>query len=135
MKNKYLFIILGLFIIFFLVGCQDKNDGLITMRIEDGTVTKTSAKVIISDNTEEENTYGDYFRVEKEINDKWQEVRKISNNYVFNDIAYRVIDNHELELTCDWKTIYGELEPGEYRIVKKVNNENELFTKFIIEDE
>ena len=135
MKNKYLFIILGLFIIFFLVGCQDKNDGLITMRIEDGTVTKTSAKVIISDNTEEENTYGDYFRVEKEVNDKWQEVKKISNNYVFNDIAYRVIDNHELEMNCDWKAIYGELEPSEYRIVKKINDETELFAKFVIEDE
>lgn len=94
----------------------------ISMTIKEGTLTKTSATIIITDLSVDENTYGAYYRIDKKENDKWTELQPIIDNYGFNSIGYLVDENNKLELHHKWDWLYGELESGEYRLVKEVNN-------------
>lgn len=92
----------------------------VAMTIKEGTLTKTSATIIITDENEEPYGYDEWFRVDKKENKKWKEVKPINEDYVVNAIAWLVGDNGKLELKTDWSNLYGELESGEYRVVKKV---------------
>lgn len=124
MKKKLLISLSVLIFCLCLVGCGKKMNQLenISITIKDGTLTKTSATIIITDLSVNENTYGEWFRIDKKENGKWNEVKKIGEAW-FNLIGYMVDENHQLELNQNWKDIYGELETGEYRLVKEVNHE------------
>ena len=113
---------------------QDKYSK-ISLSIKDGTLSKTGATIIISDISEQENTYGEWFRIDKKTNGFWEELKPIDDNYVFKDIAYRIGENHQLEMNTDWSKLYGELEPGEYRLVKEIydNAHTYLAVEFTIE--
>lgn len=66
--------------------------------------------------------FGDDFTIEILKDDKWEEAPiTIEGNYAFNAIAY-VIDGERIEMDMEWKWIYGELAPGEYRIKKSVDD-------------
>ena len=47
-------------------------------------------------------------------------------NFIDNDfwnlVGYSVDENNKLELEHNWEWLYGELENGEYKLVKEVNN-------------
>lgn len=126
MKRNLLFIMILLISCFTLVGCTTNNkikeEKILenaSMVIKDCTLTKTGATVIITDtNKEEEHTYGDSFRIDKKDNDKWENLKPIIENYGFNAIGYHVDENNELEMKINWDWLYGELENGEYRLVK-----------------
>ena len=113
---------------------QDKYSK-ISLSIKDGTLSKTGATIIISDISEQENTYGEWFRIDKKTNGFWEELKPIDDNYVFKDIAYRIGENHQLEMNTDWSKLYGELEPGEYRIVKELYDNGDIYlaVEFTIE--
>ena len=98
-------------------------------------ITKTGATIIISDISEQENTYGEWFRIDKKTNGFWEELKPIDDNYVFTDIAYKIGENHQLEMNTDWSKLYGELEPGEYRIVKELYDNGDIYlaVEFTIE--
>ena len=82
-------ICLGFFILILVIvtGCKDdrilKNDN-ITMSIEDGTLTKTSATIIITDLSNNINVYSEWFRIEKKENNKWKELKTKENGTWFN---------------------------------------------------
>lgn len=113
---------------------QDKYSK-ISLSIKKDTITKTGATIIISDISEQENTYGEWFRIDKKINGFWSELETINNDYGFNDIALTVGENKQLEMNTDWSKLYGELEPGEYRLVKEIydNGHTYLAVEFTIE--
>lgn len=95
----------------------NEADG-VSMTIKKGTLTRKSATVVISDtNGKEANIYGESFQIDKKENEEWQEVDIVHNGY-FHDMAYYVDNDGKLEFVCDWEYMYGELENGEYRIVK-----------------
>lgn len=95
------------------------------MTIEEGTLTKTGATIIIKDISNKNNTFGEEYRIDKYENNEWQELDVVEKgNYGWNDIGYHVGKNNKLELTIDWEWLYGKLEPGKYRLVK-----NSLDTK------
>ena len=56
-------------------------------------------------------------------------------NYAFNDIAYLIGEDGMLEEKIDWSELYGELENGEYRLVKElyINGYNYFSVEFTIE--
>jgi len=110
---------------------EGKSD--ITMIIKEGTLTKTSATVIIKDN-DKEHSYGEGYRIEKKENGEWKTVKQIGT-YSFNLIALGTVTG-ELDFKLDWSERYGELENGEYRIVKTLDTEGgklELYAEFTIE--
>lgn len=95
----------------------------ISMIIKDGTLTKTSATIIITDTTNKDNTYGTYYRIDKFENNNWKVLDIIfKGNYAWTSIGYLVDKDNKLEMDINWKRLYGELDKGTYRIVKEVNN-------------
>lgn len=89
----------------------------VRMDIVDGTLTKASAKVRITDYTNNKYIYGSDFRIDKKVGNKWQEL-EIKNRLVFNAMAYHPDTNGHLEFDINWSYAYGNLTSGRYRIVK-----------------
>lgn len=116
-----------------LVGkCILKYDDLegVSMRIKEGTLTSTSATVIIRDTSNRDNIYGLYYRIEQKQNDEWVQLQykpqEDGANVGFNLIGYQVDSvTHEKEFSINWERFYGELPKGEYRIVKDTSEPGE----------
>jgi len=107
----------------------------ISMVIKENTLTKTGMSVVIIDTTNYKNVYGgscDY-RIDRRLNNKWEEVKKIKNFPSYLQSSY-VDENNKLEIDIDWSKTYGELEKGEYRLVKSTEIENKLY-EFSVEFE
>lgn len=92
----------------------------ITTNITD--ISLTGATIIIKDTNKTPCTYGQWYKIEKQVNGIWYEVKPIIDNYVFNDIGYVRDKNNEVKFIIDWEWLYGELTQGSYRILKQVDN-------------
>ncbi len=52
---------------------------------------------------------------------KWEEVPvAVEGDYGFHDIAYVISGEEVTKRELDWKWLYGELPPGQYRIRKEI---------------
>lgn len=59
--------------------------------------------------------------LEKKINGKWYKVPvTLDGELAFPMIGYDLAPSDVNEWTVDWKIVYGNLDVGEYRIVKDV---------------
>lgn len=95
----------------------------ITMTIKENTLTKTSATIIITDTTNNNNIYGGYYRIDKFEDNVWKPLDIIyKGNYGWTAIGYLLDKDNKLEMDINWSTLYGELNKGKYRIVKEINN-------------
>lgn len=104
----------------------------VTMTIKEGTLTKTGATVIITDTSNRENIYGTPYRLDKFENSEWKPLEVIyEGNYAWTAIGYLKDENNKLEFTINWKTLYGELKKGKYRIVKDTSESGEGTTHYI----
>lgn len=105
----------------------------VSLDIKDETLTKSGATIVITDLNENPYTYSEWYRIDKLDGGYWKELQKISDA-TFSDIGIIVGEEHKIEENVNWATIYGELEEGEYRLVKSVyENENKyLVTLFSI---
>lgn len=88
----------------------------ITMTIKDGTLSPTGATVIIEDNNEKPYNYDSWYRIDKNINGQWEELRPIDYDYIIDDLP--IYQNFEFKI--DWSDFYGTLKEGQYRLVKSV---------------
>lgn len=105
------------------------------MTIKKGTLTKTSAVIIINDVSKKEYSYIEDFRIDKKDNGEWKELETTGENYGFNSRTYHIDNSNKLEMKLDWTHIYGSLETGEYRIVKYISDSKENYyfsVEFII---
>lgn len=95
-----------------------ENASDISMVIKDGTLTPSGATVVLT------NSYGydRWFRIDKEENGEWKEAETINDNYSFTAEGYLTNGNSEVEIPIDWTDLYGTLENGKYRIVKRAFN-------------
>ena len=127
MKIRIFRSILVLFICFSLLGCSNEKESGnikdITMSIKEDTLTSIGATIIIKDESKKNNTYGEFFRIDKKEKGKWKELKTVIKEYGFDEIAYSVNENNKLELEHNWEWLYGKLKKGQYRIVKKVNDD------------
>ena len=128
------YIVLLLISIFVVTGCSKSSDD-ITMTIKEGTLTSTGATIIIKDTSGDENTFGDWYRIDKKENNIWIEQPPVIENYVFNLMGYLVDENNEVVLNTDWEWLYGRLPTGEYRIVKTMTDGSEIYAEFTIIEE
>lgn len=92
----------------------------VSMTIKEGTLSTSKATIIFTNKTEKEVVFGEYFHLEKKIDEEWKELPTIIENYGFDDIAYPLNEKKSRELVIDWEWLYGTLNEGEYRIVKDV---------------
>jgi len=86
-------------------------------------ISLTGATIIIKDTNPKPYTYGEWYKIEKQIDNKWYEVKTIIDNYGFNEMGYIPDENNEVKFIIDWEWLYGELSLGSYRILKQVNNQ------------
>jgi len=86
-------------------------------------ISLTGATIMIKDTNRKPYTYGEWYKIEKQVNGKWYEVKTIIENYGFNEIGYIPDKNNEVKFVMDWDWLYGELPLGSYRILKQVDNQ------------
>ena len=126
MRKNLIVNLFVVFVCFILSGCganESINNAVgVTMTIKEGTLTKTGATVVITDVSGKKNVYGEEYRIDKLQNGKWKELEVIvEGNYGWNLIGYYVDEDNTLELEHNWEWLYGELEIGEYRLVKNTS--------------
>ena len=63
--------------------------------------------------------YGEEFSIQRNMDGEWVDVPTIGEP-AFIDIAYTITPGETTERQIDWEWLYGQLEPGEYRISKKI---------------
>ena len=99
---------------------HDLND-LVDISINEKTLTKKNASVIISNNSEYHITFGEAFIIEKYDKDtnSFESLENTTGkNCAFNDIGYVLKPHETKKLKQDWSCDYSELDKGLYRIVK-----------------
>lgn len=107
---------------------RDLNN-LVNIYIKEGTLTKTGATIVITENIDYDIIYGEDFWIEKYnyktgLYDKLENTT--NNNCAFNSMAYYASPNRPLELFQSWSCMYGELPKGNYRLVKDVFFESDI---------
>lgn len=126
MKKLLMLVLVSACIVGLLVGCTKGSNYKpvqvenVSISIED--VSSTGGIVIIKDTNEEPYTYGEWYKIEKNSNGKWIEVDTVISDYGFNEIAYLTNEDGEVRFAIDWQWLYGELSPGNYRLLKEVAN-------------
>lgn len=128
---KKVIICLIAFCYVFLVSCRGKTDEVninnaneydwgVALRAEN--VTTESVTLICTQSggglTGELNTGEEYF-LEVKVEDNWEAVPTVIDNYGWDSVAYIVNIEGETSWDINWSWIYGKLEPGEYRIGKE----------------
>ncbi len=108
------------------------NKDAITMNIKEGTLTKTSATVILQDKTNNESFgTGASFSIEKNVNGFWLELPKQAE-ISWIEIWYVPNEDGIIEQNLNWKDLYGELDKGNYRIVKNIGVLGSVYAEFSI---
>lgn len=103
---------------------NEKKD--ISLSVKNKTITSKGATFILKNNTDKEYWYGPDYIVEKNENEKWQEVKTITGEpLVWNAVAYTLKPNEEKEINIDWSLGYGKLDNGQYRLVKTTFKEED----------
>ena len=78
-----------------------------------------SVKYVIENNTKEDIIYGAEYKLQKYIDGQWNQYNVMID---FIEIAYIVKPNEKYEDEIVLATIFGELDKGKYRIIKKIND-------------
>ena len=135
---KKIFNIIILIIAFSLLsGCSnseirsEKNEILTISEVNGITttidlLTKTSATVIISDLTENNNIYWAEYIIEKYEDNEWIRLEEKEGLYSADSAIHRVNEDGILKLNYNWKNRYGELEKGKYRIINTFTSKTSL---------
>lgn len=93
----------------------------VVMTIKNGTLSKDGVTVILKNNTDDDYTYGPDFYVEKNDNGNWIPATTLTGDPLsWNSIAYTLKANDSIELIFNFKSTYGELSKGKYRIIKRI---------------
>ena len=87
-------------------------------------ISSTGATIIIKDTNVTPSLYGEWYKIEKEIDGKWYECNPIIKDYAFVSIGYAVDKNNEVKFEIDWEWLYGKLPSGNYRILKESHHKH-----------
>lgn len=123
MKKIIVFILI---VVVLLSGCSSNKETKLTninnVSINISNISSSGATVVIKDNNKTPYKYEEWYEIETKINKKWVKVKPVINDYGFNLVEYNVNENNEVEFIIDWEWLYGKLEPGDYRLLKRVDN-------------
>lgn len=94
---------------------------VVAMTAKEGTVSPTGLTLQFENKSNSECIYGSYFSLEKKISGAWYKVPvSIEGDYGFDSIGYSLSSHGESEWATNWEWLYGNLDTGEYRIVKDI---------------
>ena len=114
-----------------LSGCGDSAP--VGFKVLKDTVTPTGLTYRITRKAESWN-FGDAFTVERQENGEWAPVPRVESEFevVFNAIGYELtFPGASKDMTAGWSMLYGELEPGHYRIGKRFHRKGSAATEDI----
>ena len=142
--KKVLLIIIILLTFITVTGCKHNNSAekspykvtsdKITMEIKQGTLKNSSATIIMTNNTDEEYTYGAPYHLEIKENDTWY-ILEPKEDLFFIMPAYSLKNGESVEKEYNWEYGYGNLKVGTYRLVTEFTKETEsiwVAAEFII---
>lgn len=112
----------------------DRKAENVKLEIKEGTLTNTSATVIITDKNENPYGWGVPYFIEIEEDGIWAELENLLD-FAWIEIAYELDENGQYEQKINWENYYGELKPGNYRLGKNVydNGYINFYVEFTIE--
>ncbi|MBM7577835.1 immunoglobulin-like domain-containing protein [Jeotgalibacillus terrae] len=94
----------------------------VSMKMKEGSVSSKGATVVIKNDSDREVMYGNAYILEKKVNGEWFEVPiTVEGEYGFTAIGYTIAPGSSAEKEMEWDWLYGELNKGEYRILKGIN--------------
>lgn len=106
---------------------QNKQDENSNRRVENvlivvdtNTITPSNVSITITDNNKNPFGWGVEFRVQEKKNGEWKDLKYISEDLAWIEIAYVLNENNQLTQNLDIEKYYGKLSKGIYRIVKPV---------------
>lgn len=97
-------------------------------KVAELTKTSVSAELICK----EECSYGQYYDIERKISSEWFSLPITENNIIYEDILYVQRAGKTKNMNYSFFP-YGELSPGEYRVVTEVNGERSVLFEFLVE--
>lgn len=122
--KKVVVFVLVLFLL--ITGCSNSKETKLSniknVSINISNVSPSGAAVVIKDTNKNPYKYEEWYEIETKISNKWVKVNPVIKEYGFNLVEYNVNENNEVEFKIDWEWLYGKLEPGNYRLLKRVNN-------------
>ena len=92
----------------------------ISIEILENTVTKTGVTILVKNLSETNYNWDKYFRVQKKVEKGWQDV-ETKANVDFTEESI-ISNNKQFTENLEWNILYGELQTGIYRIVKRAYN-------------
>ena len=123
--KKFFAVVLTIFcVVILFTGCSKesayKPTEVENVSISISNVSSTGATVMIKDINKEPFVYGEWYKIEKEKDGEWYDVKTVISSYAFNDLGYLTDNTGEVKFTIDWEWLYGKLPSGNYRLLKEV---------------
>ena len=103
--------------------CTVNDFGGAAMRVLEDTVSPAGLTVEITSTNDNECIYGSWYSLETCIDDVWYVLPYAydgEGEIGWTAEGYSVNKGESREDVIDWAWLYGELEPGQYRIVKDI---------------
>lgn len=91
----------------------------VKLEIIEESVTTTGCYLKVVDKNECQYGWDERYRLEVKNGEEWEVVKYITNQYSFLDVLMGM-ENGETVQIINWKSLYGSLDSGTYRIVKVV---------------
>ncbi|MDD6879142.1 MAG: hypothetical protein PUD59_02810 [bacterium] len=134
--KKILYILVCCFMILGLTGCgTNKNDFEIgnestiktsekgiSLSVKKGTLTNTGATLVLRNNSDLDAQYGYPYEIEIKKDGKWYKIN-VEIDFILPAFGLKSKETKEIEL--NWENGYGQLSPGEYRIIKSIGIEKD----------
>jgi len=92
----------------------------VIIKVGSNTINPESVSITIADNNKDQYGWGIEFRVQEKVNGEWKDLKYISDDLSWIDIAYELNEDNQLTQKLDIEKFYGKLPNGTYRIVKPV---------------
>lgn len=134
MKKKYILLTTAILLLCLalLCGCQKKekftidaldgvnvrNDLGVSLTLE--SITPAGGKFVLSNESAESYAYKDAYFLDMRTDEGWGYMQPTGDSLIFTllDRELNMLDSYTL--TYDWSRAFGELPPGDYRLVKKI---------------
>lgn len=112
-----------------------KIDGL-SLEIKKGTLKNTGVTYVITDTNNGIEISREYYRIDKYENNEWVKLGTADGtpleNLRWKMIGFKITKGKKVEIPLNWEKIYGKLNPGKYRLVKKTLDEKYFAVEFEI---
>ena len=102
------------------VSDRQELDTLEGVTMELTYATSMGANLLLTNTTDKRIVFGEDYSLQTKVEGAWYDVGYIIENWAFPSIGYEILNGDTRSWSTRWQIFHGELEPGEYRIIKSV---------------